>query len=201
MASPSPRPPCVRVVALSACRKRSKTKGRKSGRMPLPVSLTTISARPSASPTRLSTPPPSGVNLMAFESRFQTTCCKRPPSPHTRRGAPPRIDLSRMPFACAAGRTATIAAAITSRRSTGPAFRRSLPAAMRETSVRSSTSRVSDATLRSIASSARGIFAASSLPFPSRRAHTTTALSGVRSSWERVIRNSPLMRSASRASR
>src|SRR2546422_7863567 len=55
MASPSPRPPYVRVVALSACRKRSKTKGRKSGPMPLPVSLTTICARPSASPTRIST--------------------------------------------------------------------------------------------------------------------------------------------------
>ena len=29
------------------------------------------------------TRPPSGVNLMAFESRFQTTCCRRSGSPET----------------------------------------------------------------------------------------------------------------------
>ena len=38
MERPTPRPPCARVVPSSACRKRSKTWGRKSGAMPIPVS-------------------------------------------------------------------------------------------------------------------------------------------------------------------
>ena len=40
MASPSPRPGCLRVVVLSACRKGWNTYGRKSGAMPSPASVT-----------------------------------------------------------------------------------------------------------------------------------------------------------------
>ena len=54
-----------------------------SGRMPAPVSLTTIRAVPSIEARLTSILPPRGVNLMALLSRLLTTCCKRVGSPCT----------------------------------------------------------------------------------------------------------------------
>ena len=51
--------------------------------MPRPVSVTSISACPSAACARTSTCPPAGVNLTAFDSRFQNTCRSRAASPRT----------------------------------------------------------------------------------------------------------------------
>src|SRR5215468_8144424 len=51
--------------------------------MPLPVSLTKIRKSSATRPTPSSTRPPLGVNLIAFESRFQTTCCNLVASPKT----------------------------------------------------------------------------------------------------------------------
>ena len=57
--------------------------GRKSGRMPIPVSLTTISTCEFTRSRRTCTRPFFGVNFTAFDTRFQTTCCRRPGSPDT----------------------------------------------------------------------------------------------------------------------
>ena len=49
--------------------------------MPLPVSLTCISAILSMYLSVISTRPLGGVNLIALDSKFQTTCCMRTESP------------------------------------------------------------------------------------------------------------------------
>jgi len=51
-----------------------------SGRMPLPVSVT--ASRTSSLPrsTETVTAPPSGVNLIAFDSRLNSACLSRRPS-------------------------------------------------------------------------------------------------------------------------
>ncbi len=49
--------------------------------MPSPLSVTTISTCDSTATTRTSTRPPLGVNLIALESRFHTTCWSRVGSP------------------------------------------------------------------------------------------------------------------------
>src|SRR2546425_399624 len=59
--------------------------------MPLPVSRTVSSKWESTRSSTRSTRPPSGVNLIALERRFHTTCCSRSGSPLTR--LDPRIDL------------------------------------------------------------------------------------------------------------
>ena len=49
--------------------------------MPMPVSATLISMCEFTRASTTWTLPPAGVNLIALESRFQTTCCRRPGSP------------------------------------------------------------------------------------------------------------------------
>ena len=73
MARPIPRPPCRRVVELSAWRKRSNTCGRTSGSMPMPVSVTVSVTVAPLPRTRTSTRPPGSVNLTALLTRFHTT--------------------------------------------------------------------------------------------------------------------------------
>ena len=95
---------------LSACRKRSNTCGRKSGAMPMPVSLTTISTCEfDALEPRTWTRPPFGVNFTALDSRFQTTCCSRSGSPETGPTRGSRIVCRRTPLASAAGCTVATA--------------------------------------------------------------------------------------------
>ena len=65
----------------SACRKRSNTCGRNSGLMPMPVSATVISMCEFTRSSRTCDLSVFPVNLMALESRFQTTCCSRFGSP------------------------------------------------------------------------------------------------------------------------
>ena len=48
--------------------------------MPMPESVTTISAQVAARRIASRDAPPAGVNLMAFDSRFHSTCCRRGPS-------------------------------------------------------------------------------------------------------------------------
>ena len=81
MARPSPSPPCVRVVVLSACRNRSKIAEIISLGMPAPLSLTWTCAREATRSRRTSTRPPRGVNFTAFDRRFQNTCWRRPGRP------------------------------------------------------------------------------------------------------------------------
>src|SRR5262249_31764416 len=88
-AIPRPSPPCRLVRDMSPWLKRSKTAGRKSGSMPRPESLTIRLTRWPARFIRNSTRPPSGVNLIAFCNRFQTTCRSRAASQSNCFGALP----------------------------------------------------------------------------------------------------------------
>ena len=97
----------------SAWRKRSNTCGRNSGLMPMPVSATLISTCEFTRCERRPAPcRRCGVNLIAFESRFQTTCCSRPGSPEIGPASGSSTFSRRMPFASAAGRTVSSAASM-----------------------------------------------------------------------------------------
>ena len=72
-----PRPPTVRVVALSACRNRSNTWGRNAGSIPAPVSMTRTSALWPESLASTSMRPPDGVNFTALVSRLRKICSRR----------------------------------------------------------------------------------------------------------------------------
>src|SRR5207249_1638434 len=201
IARPRPRPPCVPLLEASPCRKRSKTCGRKAGEMPLPVSRTVSSRYVPAGRSRSSTRPFSGVKLIAFERRFHATCWRRCASP--RIGWTPGwiAFTTRMSLAMAAGRTPSIAASITSARRTAFTSRRIFPLMMRDTSSRSSTRCACALALRSIASSARDTRAGSSVPRLSWLTQARIGVSGVRSSCERVARNSSFRRLVSSALR
>ena len=90
MARPRPVPPYLRLVPASACWNASKISFCFSGGMPMPVSDTSkaITAgavlrtgcsllQPPRAPETLRLTPPSAVNLKALDSRFFSTCCKR----------------------------------------------------------------------------------------------------------------------------
>src|SRR5262249_28836138 len=68
--SPSPVPSTF-FSAVPTCRNSSKTASWSSGAMPTPVSLTETSTSPSFGTAPTSIRPPSGVNLIAFDNRFQ----------------------------------------------------------------------------------------------------------------------------------
>ena len=199
MASPSPSPPWVRVIELSACQKRSKMRGKNSLEIPLPVSATVMATCESRRSTVTSTLPPRGVNLMAFVKRFHATCWRRSASPWISPESGSRCRASAMPLFFAAGRTPSIAAASTAWRSTGFSSTRSFPEVMRETSRMSSMSCVCACALRSMVSSARPSDEGSTAPVRSIRVQPRMALSGVRSSCETVARNSSLVRLAASA--
>ena len=160
--------------------------------MPMPVSTTVIS---SCEPTRSSstwTLPPRGVNLIEFDSRLVMTCCRRPGSP----GIGPTEGSSRRsmrtPLPSAAGRTVSSAASMNWIGSTGWISSRTLPDAMRFMSSRSSMSCTCARELRSIVSSP--FCTSSGFLTPRRRIwiQPMIALSGVRSSCDRVARKSSL---------
>ncbi len=81
-----------------------------------------------------------GVNLMALDSRFQTTCCRRSASP-TIVACESSTGCKRICLASAAGRSASIADSTTRTSSSGPTLITSLPCSMRDRSSMSSTSR------------------------------------------------------------
>ena len=133
MASPSPRPAWRRAEA-SRCRKRSNTCGRKSGSIPGPSSTTSIRAEVPSLASEISTRPPSAANLIAFESRFQATCCNRSGSPSTGGTRASRFAATSTRLASAAGRIVSMAPATTCARSTGCFFSSSWPTDIREMS-------------------------------------------------------------------
>ena len=71
--SPSPVPSAF-LSAVPTWRNSSNTASWSSGAMPTPVSLTETSTNPSLGIAATSIRPPSGVNLIALDSRFRTTC-------------------------------------------------------------------------------------------------------------------------------
>ena len=72
---------------------------------------------PSIRDEAISTRPPAGVNLTAFDSRFQMTCCRRSASPATASGVADRCAVltrqrpSRPPPGCTASSAASMTAA------------------------------------------------------------------------------------------
>ena len=78
IASPRPRPPCGRVLELSRLAEALEDVRQEVGRDAGPVVLHGQSrAGVDALDAHAHPCPPRGVNLIAFESRFQTTCCSR----------------------------------------------------------------------------------------------------------------------------
>src|SRR5436309_2894730 len=110
IASPRPRPPCPRVLLLSACWKGSKMCGRNCGSIPSPSSRTEMMAWPSARASRRRTRPPRGENLTAFERRFHMICWRRAGSPWTDSAPSSETRSTRTSFASASARTASSAA-------------------------------------------------------------------------------------------
>ena len=99
-------------------------------------------------------------------------------------------------LASAAGRSDSTAASTSGCSAVGRIDSSIVPATMRERSSRSSMSRDCAQPARSIAWTARAVWAASSLPLASSRAQPSTELSGVRNSCDSVVRNSSLSRLA-----
>ena len=99
-------------------------------------------------------------------------------------------------FASAEGRTASTPASITGTSAMGLTSSRSLPVMMRETSSRSPMSWVCARTLRSMTSRPRWMDGGSRVPERSITVQPRIGVSGVRSSWESVARNSSLARLA-----
>ena len=75
--------------------------------------------------TRIS--PPLGVNLIALDTRFQTTCWSRSESAEIDTGSSSRRTSSRMPLASAVGRPISTAAAVTASRLTVPILQAQFP--------------------------------------------------------------------------
>ena len=79
----------------------------------MPVSVTTIEQLRSSPASSTLIAPPDSVNLTAFDSRFQMTCCSRSRSPETMAGEEGSFDSSVTPLAAAAVRTTSSAASTT----------------------------------------------------------------------------------------
>ena len=140
------------------------------------------------------------MNLTAFESKFQTTCCNRAGSPETGPVFASSDGSSLIIFAFAAGSTASIAASITGTSSTLEISRRRLPVMTRDTSSRSSISCACAFALRSTVSRACLDVASSNSFMRSNLIQPSIAVSGVLSSCESIARNSSFVRFASSAS-
>src|SRR5438552_2095446 len=137
-----PRPPARRAAEVSAWLKRSKTCGRNSGWMPMPLSFTCSCTRSAFLCRWTLIVPPSGVNFTAFDSRFDASCCRRPASPITMIAGSSGEKRSSRCLATATGRAASSAASTVSARLTTRRSMVSLPLTMRDVSSRSSISRV-----------------------------------------------------------
>ena len=200
IAKPSPRPPCNRVVELSACRNRSKITGSMSSAIPTPLSMNRITACDRARSNCTVTRPPRDVNLTAFDKRFQKICCNRSGSPITGPTSGSKCVSRATPFSTAVGRILSSAAASTFTRSTGRAFSRNRPARILDTSSRSSIRLACCFAFRPIVSTALATRPGSCGVLASNCVQPRMAFRGVRSSCDSVTRNSSLARFAASAS-
>ena len=129
-----------------------------------------------------------------------TTCCRRAGSPEMGEEIGARTTSRVMPFAPAVGRAESTDARTSAGRSSAAISRSSLPETMRETSRRSAISVFCTFRLRSMVSTARWIRAGSVCPSLRMCTQPTIAVSGVRSSWERVAKKMSFIRAASSSS-
>ena len=198
IASPRPSPPCRRVVLESACRKRSKTWGRNSGLIPMPVSMTLTSTCELTRSRSTWTRPPLGVNFTALESRFQTTCWRARVAGD---GTGERVedlvdpDLLRVGGRHHGGDRRVDDLPDVDRRTSS----RNWPETIREMSSRSSMIWACAVELRSIAASPSSTSPSATRPERRILDQPRIAFSGVRSSWLRIARNSSFIRLASSA--
>src|SRR5258705_9690148 len=192
-ASPSPVPSAF-LSTVPTCRNSSNTVSWSSAAIPTPVSVTETSTSPSPRATRTSILPPSGVNLMAFERRFNSTCLTFRSSARmsatrssmtwwramSRRSARSRTRVTA--FWIAWGKSNSLASS-----SIRPAsiFDRSRMSLMRD-------SRCRPDSRMSCRYSVCFSLMAPNIPWASTSENPMTALSGVRSSWLMLARNSDL---------
>ena len=168
------------------------------GRCPAGVAHDDQSRSASCGPATQSRAPPRGVNLTAFESRFQTTCCRRSASPHHAGQARRRCRSSSvMPFALG-GRPHHVERRVDDLRQVD---RPDLEPQLAGDDARHVEHVLDELRLRlGVAldgSRARApCSAGSTFAERSTRAQPSMALSGVRSSCETVARNSSLSRLA-----
>ena len=121
--SPMPRPPCERSSVRLLCTNRSKICGSRSGAIPVPLSLTLITASSPSARASMRIWPCGSVYLMALVSRFATHCTRRAGSPLTSSGSSCAVRGQRDgSFSRSMGSTVSSACAITSASAT---FRRS----------------------------------------------------------------------------
>ena len=149
---------------------------------------------------RISTLPSFGVNLIALESKFQIICCRRSGSPQTICAFSSSKVSSSIALASAWGRTVSSTILINSIALTGCIHNRSLPRMILEISRRSSISCACERALRAIVSKARRVLDWSNFLVSNSCDHPNIELSGVRSSWETIAKNSSFIRLAASAS-
>ena len=175
--SPMPRPPLARSSERGACAKRSKTLGSISSSMPMPVSRTRTATRSPSRCAVTSMRPPGCVYLAALVSRLAKICVRRTASPATQKGPLGIESESVCRSLSMSGRT--VSTARCSALPSGTVSRRSSmsPRPMRETSSRSSTSRVRWCACRSIISTMRVNFGSAG---PCRRRRSSPETMGER---------------------
>ena len=203
MDSPSPAPPYLRVVEVSAWVNDWNSRFSWSSAMPMPESSTVKRIPASASVPASSTASrtcPSSVNLKALPSRFVSTWVMRIESPRSSAGtAGSRVQLNRELLAVGHRSPPTPRCRGRSWRTlNGATSRSSLPASRRETSRMSLTRRRSRFPDRWMIST-RWCSWGSRSPSASISVAPSTLVSGVRTSWLMLARNSDFAALASSA--
>ena len=201
MARPSPVPPKRRLVEPSICWKAWKMRSCCSGGMPMPVSRTVKRMISRPSPSVLSTRPmlsstsPCSVNLRALDSRLRRIWCRRTRSLWMTRGTPASTwVIRRRALISAIGRRLASSSTSMSWTLSGSSLSCIRPAS---TLARSSTSLIScsrSLPARWTISAWRDCFSVRlpALFWRNWSLRMRMLLSGVRSSWDMLARNSDL---------
>ncbi len=201
---PSPVPPWRRVELPSTCVKLSKMASRRSAAMPIPVSHTASSMPSSASVSSVMratiVTSPRSVNLIAFPTRFVSTCLSRLGSPCT---APGNVGgmtaASSMPFSFAFGANRSATSSTMTRTSMSTRSTVILPASIFEKS-RMSLMTVSSESLQRRIVSAYSRCSSVSVVSSMMSVMPITPFIGVRISWLMFARNSDFARVEASAS-
>src|SRR5262245_5376658 len=193
MLSPSPVPPYSRVMVVSTWRNSAKMFSTSSLGMPMPVSATLNVSHPSARLTSMSTRP-WRVNLSAFPARFSRHWVSRRPSPQAAGISGATCTLNASPFSMARDRSEACTTSTISCTEYSPRPSSSRPASIFD---KSRTSLMSRSRWRPLVwMSTRGSRRlAGTSPYSSSSmisVNPRIALSGVRSSWLMLARNSDL---------
>ena len=192
--SPSPVPPYLRWVLPSAWRKASKIRSCWLSAMPMPVSCTAKATPPASRETRNETSPLS-VNLSALESRFFRIWPRRCPSVFRCEGtSSPMPNESASPFCFACGSSVLTSPSTAAASGMFSRCTSTLPASIFE---RSRMSLMSVSRSLPAPEIVCAYLTCSSLRLPcglsaSSLARMSVELSGVRSSWLMLARNSVL---------